>query len=407
MNLEYRKLTPVEINLADELDRVVQGRPPVPDWVEYWGKTAWEYDRSVVAFDGDQLVGQAMSYSHAISVPGGAIVPCGGLSWVAVRPTHRRRGIMREIVQRQLRDYHDRGEPLAALFAEEAPIYGRFGWGVATWIDDLKIDSSRAELKEGVGVDGEIRFVDYDDAVSEFSPVHKQAMLQTPGMLARSEPFWVSRLRGNESPPGAPLKTLQVGCYFDGQCEGFASYRNDEQWEDGNPSGTVYIRDLVSSTPRASARLWRYFLEIDLMRTVEIARPPDEPIHWWLKDRRVVTRTISDGLYIRLVNVQEALAAAAYGADDSIAIEVIDDSCEWNTGTYLLDSGDAGSICDRTSREPDVTLRIEDLGSLYLGGVSAHSLHAGGRIEDHSGDGVARLQRLFESNVAPWPHLYY
>ena len=255
MSLEYRKLTPEEHPLADELNRVAEGTLPMPDWVEYWGKNAWEFDRSVVAFDGDQLVGQSMSYSHSMSVPGGAILPCGGLSWVAVRPTHRRRGIMREMVTRQLADYRERGEPLAALFALEAPIYGRFGWGVASWNEDLEIDSTRSEFQDGIGVEGDVRFVDYDDAVEEFAPVYQQAMLQTPGMFARSDPFWASRLRGKTSAPGKQLKTLQIGCYFDGHCEGFASYLVDGDWSGGNPSGTVQINDLVAASARLGPTL--------------------------------------------------------------------------------------------------------------------------------------------------------
>ena len=148
-------------------------------------------------------------------------------------------------------------------------------------------------------------------------------------------------------------------------------------------------------------------MEIDLTRTVKIRRPPDEPLHWWLKDRRAVTRTISDGHSLRLVDVQEALSAAAYGVEDTIVIGVIDESCEWNNATFLLDSGEEEAMCSPTSRTPEVTLRVEDLGSLYLGGVSAFSMFSAGQIEDHAGDGVARLQRLFESNVAPWPHIYF
>jgi len=407
MSLEYRNLKPEEHPLADELNRVAEGTLPIPEWAEYWGKNAWEFDRSVVAFDGDQLVGQSMSYSHSMSVPGGAILPCGGLSWVAVRPTHRRQGIMRGMVTRQLADYRERGESLAALFAMEAPIYGRFGWGVATWNEDLEIDTTRSDFHDGVGAEGDMRFVDWEDAIKEFTPVHTQAMHLTPGIITRSDPFWIRELRGKISPPGQQLKTLQVGCYFDGRCEGFASYQVENDWASGNPSGTVKINDMVAATIRASARLWRYFLDIDLTRKLEVRRPPDEPLHWWLKDRRAVTRTISDGISLRLVDVDEALSAALYGVEDTIAIGVIDESCPWNNGTHLLDSGDEVAVCSPTSGAPEVTLRVEDLGSLYLGGVSAYSMFAAGQVEDHAGDGVARLQRLFESNVAPWPHIYF
>ena len=79
-----------------------------------------------------QIVGGAGAFPFELSVPGGTL-PCGGVTVVGVSPTHRRRGVLRTMMDAQLRDIHERGEPIAALWASEETIYGRFGYGIAAW----------------------------------------------------------------------------------------------------------------------------------------------------------------------------------------------------------------------------------------------------------------------------------
>ena len=46
-------------------------------------------------------VGFAGAYAFDLSIPGGEL-PCAGVTWVGVLPTHRRRGILRDFMRRQL-----------------------------------------------------------------------------------------------------------------------------------------------------------------------------------------------------------------------------------------------------------------------------------------------------------------
>jgi predicted acetyltransferase len=89
-------------------------------------RKALPLQRALAAYDGDRPVGLAGAYEFSLSVPGGEL-PCAGVTWVGVLQSHRRRGILRDFMRRQLDDVRDRAEPLAALWASEAGIYGRFG----------------------------------------------------------------------------------------------------------------------------------------------------------------------------------------------------------------------------------------------------------------------------------------
>ena len=90
------------------------------------------------AFEEGQIVGGAGAFPFELSVPGGSL-PCAGVTAVGVHPTHRRRGVLRSMMDAQLRDVHERGEPIAALWASEETIYGRFGYGIASWAGELKV----------------------------------------------------------------------------------------------------------------------------------------------------------------------------------------------------------------------------------------------------------------------------
>ncbi|MCH7739612.1 MAG: GNAT family N-acetyltransferase [Chloroflexi bacterium] len=405
MNLEYRKLTLDDFDAVAALDEMVEGELPNPERAAYWRDNAFEFDRSMAAFDEGQLVGQSMTYSLGISVPGGSIVPCAGISWIGVLPTHRRRGIMRAMMRWQIDDIHERGEPLAALYASQAPIYGRFGYGMSHFQEKWEIDADNSAFEHEPDPAGQIRFVEYEEAAATFKPVHEQAMRLFPGMVTRSDAFWTARLYDDGSVPSQPPKLFYVAYDAGAEIEGFAAYSIDNKWDDSLPRQVLTVKELIALSDRAYAGLWRFCLDVDLVSTVRAVRPPDEPLVWLLADQRAMKRDVADSMYLRVVDVPDALSACEYGTEDSMVIEVVDEFCPWNDGRFLLDAGPDGSACSPTTESPDVTMAARELGSLYLGGVNARSLHRAGRIEDHSGDGVARLDRMFRSTVSPWAHM--
>src|ERR1700722_7319438 len=95
------------------------------DQLMEWEKLVFEAERSLAAFDGDEIVGTTTAISFDVTVPGGAQVGTAGVPGCGVLPSHPRRGVLSSLMNRQLAAVAAGGEPLAALFASESVIYGR------------------------------------------------------------------------------------------------------------------------------------------------------------------------------------------------------------------------------------------------------------------------------------------
>src|SRR3954471_20129433 len=165
--------------------------PPSERFFERWAQTL-PHERMHAAFDEGQIVGGAGAFPFELSVPGGSL-PCAGVTAVGVHPTHRRRGVLRSMMDTQLRDAHERGEPIAALWASEETIYGRFGYGIASWAGDLVLPREWASFAEPLERRGQTRFVTPEEANELFPPVWGALMKQRAGVFRRTEPWW--RLR--------------------------------------------------------------------------------------------------------------------------------------------------------------------------------------------------------------------
>src|ERR1043166_7761534 len=111
-------------------------------------KTILPAERVHAAFDEGAIVGGAGAYLFETTVPGGAQVPTAGVMAVGVLPTHRRRGALTKLMQRQLTDAHERGEPLATLYASEGNIYSRFGSGLASLAGSMELPKEHALLRD-------------------------------------------------------------------------------------------------------------------------------------------------------------------------------------------------------------------------------------------------------------------
>src|SRR4051812_7108099 len=101
----------------------------MPADAEERDRKSFEPDRSLAVFDGGSIVATAGALSFELTLPGLTSIPVAGVSYVGVLPTHRRRGLLRRMMRRQLDDVYRRGEALAVLTASESAIYGRFGYG--------------------------------------------------------------------------------------------------------------------------------------------------------------------------------------------------------------------------------------------------------------------------------------
>src|SRR3954463_6560805 len=322
-----------------------------------------EMDRSLGLFEDDQVVATAGIYSRTLTVPGG-VVPCAGVTWVSVAPSHRRRGVLTAVMRRQLTELHEQGrEPVAALWASESSIYGRFGYAPATWRGNLSGDVARLALRPDVDL-GAGRGEQVDVAASRPAAEgrHDRVRRSVPGNLARDARWWERILVDDPAQRhGASERRFLRHVEPDGTVPGYAAYRVRSAWtDDGQPDGTVVVEEVRSLTTPAYAALWRFLLSLDLVRTMRApTAPPDDPLRHLLAEPRALRAQPYDALWVRLADVGRALARPPYPARVNLVLEVRDRFCPWNDGRWALVGHPAGAFCSETDADPDLVLDVE------------------------------------------------
>ena len=359
--------------------------------------TLAETDRQVAAVDGGQVVGTAGAYTFELTVPGGAQVPVAGVTVVGVLATHRRQGALRSMMAYQLDDVSARGEPVAVLLASEASIYGRFGYGVATRIAKVAVDTTGGLplLSEPVA-GGRLRLVDPGEHSSIASPVYDRVRRHRIGELSRPDVWWTVLQRDREKwRDDASARFCVVHEDDAGTVDGYCWYRVKEgEHDDGVARSEVRIWDLAAETPEVEVALLQYLSSIDLTRSITTwTRPVDDPWPYRLVDRRrYKVKLVHDHLYVRVLDVPAALSARTYEAPGTLTLAVDDPFRPSAGGRFRLEVGDEGkAICERVGDDADgdadVRLGATALGSLYLGDVAPSLLATAGRLsatDDHA-----------------------
>jgi predicted acetyltransferase len=386
-----------------ETDSIAFGMT-VPDEIIEPEREIFEEGRSIAAFDGSTPVGIATAYSLDLTVPG-AVLPAAGISWVGVLPTHRRRGVLRALMTHQLHEIRERGrEPLAILWASEPPIYGRFGYGLASRAYAMDVARSPRALRADAPTDPtlRLRLVPADDWTLT-AEVYATVAAAHPGMLGRDERWWRKALR---DPPSLREGRSALRCVVaedDSGVRGYARYATKQDWSPGQPKGIVHVREVVALDAPARAQLYRFLFDQDLMGTVDLWNVAvDDPLLYWLENLRATTPRLLDSLYVRLVDVPAALRARTYATPIDVVLEVTDPICSWNEGRWhLLASGDRVS-CEATDRAADLSMAVTELGAVYLGGIPLTELVTAGRVAEHTAGAATRAGIAFQSNPAPW-----
>lgn len=390
----------------DNLIRAFGGVQESSEERELW-RSLTETDRSIGVWDGDVCVGTAGAFSFRLTVPGGAALPAAGVTMVSVAATHRRRGVLRSMMRRQLDDVREWGEPLAVLTASEPEIYGRFGYGAATHCVNVEVDTARVRLSVPPGTDDvRLRYAAPADVLDVCEAVYARTVSGRPGMLARL-PGWEQLVVLDPESVREGASPLQcVVAERAGEVVGYARFRIKPEWETAGPKGVVVLHDMEALDAAAHAALWRFLFGIDLTSTLTArGRPSDEPWLSMVSDIRRCGLRVRDSLYVRLVDVGAALEARTYQAPVDVVFEIEDDFCPWNAGRWRLTGDAKGASCVRTTDAADLALSVRELGAAYLGGVSLASLGAAGRVRELRQGALAEAAVGFGSTVAPWlPH---
>lgn len=360
--------------------------------------------RSISVWDETQVVGTAGTWTFDMSTPGGS-VPCGGLTWVSVLPSHRRKGILTAMMRYQLDQVRDRGEPIAALWASEAIIYGRFGYGLAAeGVEALTIDRTRTELRWAPPFSGRTRYVDRATALANWPGVWDAVRQERPGMHNRSSGWWEHRVLRDPPWPAPPGFSSLFNVQYEegGKVLGFLRYRVKEEYTNGSAAGVLGVNSLFATTDAAYSALWQHVFGVDLIETIQADwRPVDEPLYHMLADSRRLLHRPQDTLWVRIIDVSRALESRKYAVGGAVVIEVADEFCPQSAGRYLLEGGPDGAKCTPTTRSAEVSMTINELGALYLGGTGAWPLARAGRITGGAA-AVAKLDAMFAWNPKPW-----
>ena len=353
--------------------------------------------RAFAVFDEGRVVATMGAFTSTLVVPGGT-VPMAGLTMGAVRSTHRRRGLMRDLMLTQLDDARRRGEPIAGLWTSDAAIYGRFGYGVATEGDTIEVDTrgltipDRGEPKDGDAV------VQIDEATARalLPGLYARVCADRPGTLLRDEVWWRERrmLESGFARAGASRRRYVI-VNRGAAMVGYVAFRQRPGFVNGALSGTVELTELIALDAAAEASLWRYIFSIDLFPAVKWTNAPtDSPLPWLVSDSRRVTRRRTDALWLRIGDVPAALAARRYACDGALRFAI-------GETTWQLEVEQGRGACTQVDADPELRCTLPALGSAFLGGVSIAVLARARQITGPQ-DAVMRANRLFAWPVAPW-----
>ena len=398
----------VEIRPCASADDVRQALAPIR---HYFGRSApnedqaerftrvLPADRIYAAWEGSRAVGGLGAFSFRLTIPGGS-VPAAGVTIAAVLPSHRRRGVLRAMMRALLDACHERGEPVAYLWATEDTIYGRFGFGLASFTAEIDLPRERSAFHASFASWGHVQLVPPATAEQLVAPIYERVAVSTPGMFARSSAWWQVRTLGDPEWRRGPNGDLLCAVLEDGgRPTAYALYRMNSAFERGLQSGSVAVVEAVGDSPEATRAIWRSLLDIDWMARVKAGLLPlDHPLLLLLAEPRRLGFSLRDGVWVRLLDIKTALSARSYQPEGSVVIEVTDEFCPWNAGCWRVSSAGV----ERTGEAPGLHCDASGLGSVYLGGFTWTQLARALRAQELIPGAIARADTLFQVTSAPW-----
>lgn len=402
MVAEIRTITPAELHpwsvavrrgflSPSEVDDSAQRRNLMP------------LERTWGAFDGDRIVATLRSFPVELTLPGELPLAASAVTQVTTTATHRRQGLAGRLVTAELAASLDRGEAVSILIAAEWPIYGRWGYGPATESQSIAVDTRRTRILRSSSATVELCDVpDFRKAVAE---LYDDVRVHRVGEISRPDWFWDLALgilhlpAKPEVPPAFHLLARDTA----GTATGAVRYRVATAWEAMLPSATVTADLLLSADTDTDAALWTYLLAIDLVTEVKASdRPVDEVLPWLLSDpRRARASNRHDFLWCRVLDVPAALSARRYRVEGELIVEIVD-AQGFAAGRYELTGGPAGARCTTSTRSPDLTMPVDTLGAILLGGFSLRRLAAAGWADEHRSGSVDLADLMFSTSAAPW-----
>jgi predicted acetyltransferase len=368
-------------------------------------RVLWETDRLIGAVDAKAWVGTGAANSLRLTVPGGEI-GAAGITMVGVLPSHRRRGILRQMMRWLVDQGRDRGESAAVLWASESAIYPRFGFGIGTLQTSFEVERSRLHFSRPAEPLGRVRIVGRDEAVELFPPVYDAIRPRTPGMVTRSDAKWrYDQLDDTEWQRSTNGIKYRAVLEVDGVVRGYAIYRIKAEWEERGPNNMMTVLEVLALDGATERALWEWLFGTDLVGRVRAWRGPmPHPLLLQLTEPRRLGLTVREGMMLRLIDVRAALEARSFvSPGGSLAFELTDEFCPWNAGRWRLDvAGDGVASVSPFDGEPDLILDTTDLATIYLGAFTFADLARAGRVQECRPGALVDADALFATARTPW-----
>jgi predicted acetyltransferase len=363
-------------------------------------RICWEPERSLVARRDGEIVGTAGIYTRRLAVPGG-VVPAAHVSMVSVASSARRQGVLTRFMRQHFVDIKAEGEPIAVLWASEGRIYQRFGYGLGALRVGVTAATREVSLLAAAPID-RLRDTTPGQVRSVMEKLYDEAYQARPGWSQRHQAQWDYRLADLKSwrEGASPLRA--VVHHGDEGPDGYALYRVQNNWSRTGPEGVAKVVEQVATTPQAYAALWHYLFNIDLTRSTEVySCGTDEPLLTMVNEPRRLAATLSDAVWVRIVDLPAALTARRYATDVDVVFEVTDAEIPANAGRWRLRGSLSTATCEATTDEPDLRCDIRVLGTAYLGRDVLYPLGGAGVVDELRPGALARAATAFGWYRAP------
>ncbi len=357
-----------------------------------------EIDRLLICMDGDTIAGSGGADSFDMTLPGGAEAPSAGIAYITTAATHRRRGIQRSIMTRIHHDARERGDIASILWASQSNLYGRYGYGNAIPVHNWKIDLRYGSYAKDMSWPGQYVKVERDEAIPLMTEVYERARTIRPGMITRTPKRWLYEIH-----PVHRKNEFFIIYRENDDALGYARYEIEHDPDD-EFKGTLTVIEAVAATDAAHAAIWRFLLDQELVNILKAkVRPVDDPLVWLLSDARRLHRTLTDAIWLKLLDIPAMLERRAYAVEDRLVLQVIDAETD-KPHNLALETGKTGAVCRATGESPDLVMPEAELAAIYFGAVECSMLADIGLVDvsAHAPDAALLADSMFRTSPVGW-----
>ena len=367
-------------------------------------------DRAIALFDENKIIGTANSFGESISLPSNKKAKVAAVSYVSVMPTHRRQGILSEMMKIQLNEIHSvHKEPLAVLWPSESAIYGRFGYA-PTHEKHYSISKNNAKFLPQISSDNlKINFLNKKEAIEYYVQVNNKLMESRPGVMELTNDWAERRIEDLISNHLSNGPSYFIGIFDNKTPVGIVTYSIENNNDYGNMPASLHIWDILYLNIESAIKLWNFCLNIDLVEEIHAKGvPEDDVLEALLISPGDLNARLTTGLWIRIVDVINALEARSYEHNGEIILKVEDSIIKDNNNTYLLNTNDKSNPkCEITSKNPDVEITIQGLSEIYLGTFDLNNLIASGNINIKNKKDIKTIKEIFKSESKPFCPMHF